>query len=169
MVYKWARGAHVPLDANIAGTALEALAEKHKTLTPRLVVDEARPDDAPLHPAFEWNDITAAEAYRENQARHMLRSITVVRVKDGEEQAPIRAYVNVTVTTQPDTEQRVYMDTTAAMSDKDTRKQVLETALRELKAFRKKYAQLQELAKVFAAIDAIPNLDSVDDTNEGEN
>lgn len=33
--------------------------------------------------------------------------------------------------------------------------QVLKNALNELKAFQKKYANLQELAEVFSAIDAL--------------
>jgi len=47
------------------------------TLTPASVVDAARSEESPLHQYFEWDDSIAAEAYRQDQARELIRRIRV--------------------------------------------------------------------------------------------
>ena len=47
------------------------------------VVDVARPEDAPLHPIFEWNDAEAAEKYRCGQARTLIRAVYEVDESTG--------------------------------------------------------------------------------------
>jgi hypothetical protein len=91
-MYQWQKGyrAHVP--AEVAAEELERIRDQHGKIEASTVVDLSRPDDAPLHPEFEWDDSRAAEEYRRDQARHMIRSIRVVRQADEE---PIRQYVNV--------------------------------------------------------------------------
>ena len=60
----------------------------------RDVVDESRPNDAPLHPVFEWDDAEAAEQYREHQARTLIRSVkVVVEAQLGEPPRQVRAFV----------------------------------------------------------------------------
>lgn len=56
---------------------LERIYETNGVLTPEAVVDDARPDDAPLHSHFEWDDALAGEQYRLVQARHLIRTVTV--------------------------------------------------------------------------------------------
>lgn len=63
----------------IAGEELARIEQQHGELKPPIVVDEARPKDALLHPAFEWDDFTAAELHRQNQARHLIRAVQVVK------------------------------------------------------------------------------------------
>jgi hypothetical protein len=67
------------VDAQTVGHELHRIYQDNGELTAPLVVDEARPDDAPLHPAFEWNDEVAAELHREHQARTMIRSVEIIR------------------------------------------------------------------------------------------
>lgn len=87
--YRGGRGYGVP--AQVAGEEFDRIASKFGVLQPKDVVDEARPDDAPLHPAFEWNDFAAAEQFRQSQAREMIREIVVVRP----EAPPINQFVSV--------------------------------------------------------------------------
>lgn len=47
------------------------------TLTPTAVLDDARSPNSPLHDYFEWNDDVAAEKYRLDQARRLIRSVRV--------------------------------------------------------------------------------------------
>lgn len=101
----------------------------------------------PLHPAFEWNDKAAAHAFRIEQAKYLIRSVEVV-VEERPEAKPIRAFVSVVRE-----EDRSYTSVSDALSAPDLRQQVLTTALRELVAWRDRYAELVELATVFAAID----------------
>lgn len=149
--YTWVNGAQVDgIAAQVAGDELERIRVKSNgQMTPRAVVDESRPDDAPLHPVFEWDDEVAAEAWREEQARYVIRSVAVV-YEEAPQQEPQRAFVSVSVEKRPS-----YTSTAAALSDADLRQQVLQRALSELASWRKRYAELNELAKVFTAIDKI--------------
>ena len=56
---------------------LQRIYEDEGTLTAKVVVDSARPDDAPLHSRFEWNDTVAGERFREVQAMELIRSVTI--------------------------------------------------------------------------------------------
>jgi hypothetical protein len=66
------------VDAQTAGEELDRIRKEHGTLEPGTVVDESRPDEAPLHPAFEWHDPKAAELYREHQAKDLIKRVRVV-------------------------------------------------------------------------------------------
>lgn len=75
------------VDAQTVGEELERIHAQHGVLQASVVVDEARPEDAPLHPAFEWRDKIAAEQYRVWQARNIIKSVEVVVQVDGKPEA----------------------------------------------------------------------------------
>jgi hypothetical protein len=113
------------------------------------VVEDARPPDAALHWAFEWDNPTAAEKYREEQARHLIRSVYVVhRAEDGTE-TPALGYLHVQLAEIGP----AYVTTARAMSDADLRKQALEDAKAGLRSWQRRNAHLEELAPVLAAIE----------------
>jgi hypothetical protein len=66
------------VDAQTAGEELDRIRQEHGMLEPGTVVDESRPDEAPLHPAFEWCDPKAAELYREHQATNLIKQVRVI-------------------------------------------------------------------------------------------
>ena len=66
------------VDAQTAGSELDRIRRRDGTLRPDVVVDEARPEEAPLHPAFEWRDQVAAEQWREHQASTLIKVVRVV-------------------------------------------------------------------------------------------
>lgn len=142
MVYKFKSGSHIKVDPQTAGEMCEELAAKNM-LTATALVDANRPEDAPLHRAFEWNDTKAAESWREHQARHIINCLEVVV----EEKPPVRAYFSIS------TKEPGYEHIDVILRHQDTREMLLRTALAELTAFKKKYAQLDELCKIFEAID----------------
>lgn len=151
--YRWKREGW-GIDATEAGDALEQLRIKNNgLLTPKAIVHAARSPKSVLHPAFEWDDSTAAEAYREVQAGDLMRSITVVieRQEPHHEDKQTRAFVSV-----QQEEQVGYTSIRHAMSDADLRKQVLERAWKELSEWRQRYADLVELAAIFQAMDENP-------------
>jgi hypothetical protein len=115
--YKWIDGYPAKVAADVAGSELKKLREKHDgQVTPQLVVDSARPENAPLHPAFEWNDYEAAEAYRRHQAKGIIRAIVTVSPATKEE---TREYVGIRGAEVDKTkrETTVYVTTRAAVSD----------------------------------------------------
>lgn len=148
MIYQWRDGARVKIDAQTAGEEIERVrTAQNGRLAPFDLVEASRDPAAPLHPAFEWDNAVAAESWRVEQAKYLIRSIDVVMVAE-QEQKPVRAFVSV-----KRDEDRSYTSVSHAMSDADLRKQVLDSALRELEAWRNRYAELVELADVFAAIE----------------
>ena len=149
MQYAWKPGFRVGgLDAQVVGERLDAIRERDGGITAEAVVDDARPVDSPLHPAFEWDDSVAAEKYRLDQARYLIRAVVIQR-PDVEEPRPVRAFVVV----KESDGNEVYTSTIKALSDEELRRQVLERALRELDAWRRRYEDLAELAEVLAAAD----------------
>jgi hypothetical protein len=66
------------VDAQTAGSELDRIRRRDGTIKPAAVVDEARPEEAPLHPAFEWRDPVAAEQWREHQASTLIKVVRVV-------------------------------------------------------------------------------------------
>lgn len=148
MIYKWNRHGVAGVNAQAAGEELERIrVNNNGRLEPQDVVVAARSEDNPLHPAFEWNDALAAEAYRVDQARYVIRSIEVV-IEPEKAPKPVRAFVSVVRG-----EDRSYTSVSHAMSDPILRQQVLSAAMKEMEAWRDRYAELVELADVFAAID----------------
>lgn len=148
MIYQWKDGSMPKVDAQAAGQEMERLRTmRNGRLEAKDLVEQSRDPSAPLHPAFEWDNDAAAEAYRIDQARYLIRSIEVVVLPEPEAK-PVRAFVSV----RRD-DDRSYTSVAHAMSDPELRQQVLDNALRELEAWRNRYAELVELANVFAAID----------------
>ena len=162
MVYRWREGTRARVNPQVAGEELERLASAGE-VTPGRIVDASRPEDAPLHTHFEWDDSEAAEAYRRDQARYLLRSIHIVR-EETEDAAPklVRAFVNVhTEPDEQDESRQVYMPTRVAMSSEYTRHQVLEDALQRIRAWRAIYGEFREFADIVEAIDSIELADAV--------
>lgn len=146
--YIWTAGAHIKAKAQAIGAELELLQASHGgRLTARIVVEAARAADAPLHPIFEWDDLRAAELYREDQARHVLACIRVVQERDvnGAATKTIRAFVNL-VETVGDDEQRGYIPIARVLSDHDLLTQAVRQAASELRAFEDRYASFEVIA-----------------------
>lgn len=140
--YRFKDGSRIKADANVAGAMCEAL-EKDGRLTAKALLDANRPEDAPLHNEFEWDDQIAAEAFREGQARHIINSLVIVK----EDKPPVRAFFNITQTTSH------YMDVETILRDRTSTEALLETAKKELTVFQRKYSTLTELTGVFNAIE----------------
>jgi hypothetical protein len=124
-------------------------------LNPRMVLDRARDPDNPLHGYFEWDDAEASEAYRLAQVGALIRHVrfTVVRAD------PITRTINVTTTrgyqSRPSMRQRSggYESIDDILRDAAKRADLLGQVVRELSAYRRRYAELSELDPVWLAVD----------------
>ena len=147
MVYQWNRFKY-SVDANEVGAEIEAIEAENGEVTNKSVVDRARDKKNVMHGLFEWNDKIAGEKYREHQAGQIIHSLMIVT----EEKEPTRAFMNIEIGAAPcQTGRFVCID--KALSNPDTRGNVLANAMNELRAFRKKYETLTELSELFAEID----------------
>lgn len=142
-------GAHV--DAKAVGEHLELLRKQCKgELTPKDVLDDARHDNSPLHSFFEWDEGAAAEQYRLQQARGLIKSVVAIYVHDDKPAVRTKMFVHINEPSAPH-----YRETSHAMSQSKTRKLVLERAWREFQQWRKRYADLKEFADLFDAADQV--------------
>jgi hypothetical protein len=139
-------------DAKAVGKHLEKLRKQARgELTPLDVVNDARAANSPLHSFFEWDDSEAAEQYRLQQARGLIRAVVAVYVQEDKPAIRTKAFVHINESGAPH-----YRDAAHAMSQVSTRKAVLQSAWRELQAWRKKYSDLKEFSQLFETIDSLP-------------
>ena len=66
MAVTWAKGSVFKADPNIAKDVMDQLSAEGR-LSPLDLVEASRPEDAPLHNEFEWNDTIAAQKWRKGQ------------------------------------------------------------------------------------------------------
>lgn len=130
-------------DPQKIGTALAKIAEQQKgRLTPPAVVEAARDARNPLHKHFEWRDDIAAQAYRLDQARMLIRSVALVG--DGESE-PAPAYLSIA--DKGGTSYRALAD---VLDSADLQSAVLAAAERDLAAFEKRYRQLADICEIIS-------------------
>ncbi|MBO5831573.1 MAG: hypothetical protein J6R01_08210 [Alistipes sp.] len=145
MTYQWKSTSRIKTNAQTAGEVCEAL-EKTVGLTAKTLLEASRPEDAPLHNEFEWNDSIAAEKYREDQARYIIRMLCVA--SEEEDTPPVRAFFTVSPELPYENIQRI-------VSNPEKRTSLLEMAFAEFKAFEAKYNAVSEFAPVFTAFQPI--------------
>ncbi len=152
-VYYYKSGSRFPVPAQIAGNALEEIREQNpdRKLEPRDVVETASDPDHALHRCFNWDDETASNAWRMQQARQLIGAIHVkIQFEPREDPKPIFYYAH--------TEQRQqgYRPIHEVMGNEDYRNIVLAEALAALRGLRMRYGQLKELSSVWESLDQIP-------------
>lgn len=104
-----------------------------------------------LHKCFTWDDSAAAREHRLNEARKVIRVYVELQPHPMSQQ-PIRAFVSLkSDRTQPG---GGYRKMTDVLSSRDLREQLVLQALGEMNRAGNRYRHLQELAAVFAEMDA---------------
>ena len=134
----------------VVGNELTKLAKIHKgELKPKDIVDAARDEKSPIHKCFEWDNDFAAEKYRVEQARYLLRVIVVeYEVPEQEEPITLRVFEN----TINEDHESVYVRVVDAIKDTDQTKYIMMQALGDLKAFAHKYSNIEILLGLFSEI-----------------
>lgn len=144
--YEFKQGSHIKADPNAAGRMCEEL-EAKGNLTAKSFLDANRPENAPCHNCFNWNDSEAAELYREGQARHIISCLCIKREDPKQEQQ--RQFFKI------EYESPRYQSVNVILRSPDSTEALFKTALNELAAFQRKYSALKKLARVFEAIDQV--------------
>ena len=118
---------------------------KYGRLDPKEVVDAARSPKSALHDRFEWDDTTAAEAYRLQQARGLIRSVYIERVIAPEEPPRrIRYWTHDPVSDG-------YLRTDDVAKLPDIRDKVLENMRKDLERLRDKWSLYDATFRKIAA------------------
>ena len=124
-------------------------------LRPQDVVDYARSPETSLHSHFTWDDTEAAEKYRLDQARAVIRIVVIVTSSDKE---PIKAYVSLSSDRK---ENNGYRAIVQVLNDEVLTNMLLNDARRELEIFRTKYERLKDVSGMQGVFDAIDNLPDI--------
>lgn len=155
MKVMWKSGARVKVDAETAHEVMEEVrGECGGALDLDALVEKSRPKKAPLHGEFEWNNKTAADKYRREQARYLVRSLEVIHDRAPELQS--RVYEVTHQASESESapgEKPVFRRTEDILQDPMARDELLSRAIRDAIAFRRKYHALTELSQVFRALD----------------
>lgn len=163
--FKYKPGARHRVDAEIVGRVCSELDDEDR-LTPENLLDVSRPEDAPVHREFEWDDDIAAEKYRVSQAAALIRHVVIYEKQPEEPDDKAKQVVMTdggwngtrafnSLHTQ-NGEKRRYVATHKMLDDDEMREILLGNARRELNAFVAKYRRLTELADLLQ--DASENL-----------
>lgn len=115
------------------------------------VVKEAEQKHNVLHNLFDWNDSIAANKWRLEQARLLIR--VCVTYLGGDKNKPYKVFVSLS-------EDRTrgeggYRELESVMSNKSYRQILLQDALNEMELFREKFYKLKELANVFKVMNKV--------------
>jgi len=129
------------ISPEVAGKELERIHSEHGTLRAQIVVDEARPKEAPLHPAFEWDDSVAAEYYRREQARSLIKTVQIVREDESGETKNEPVYVNVSA------KESSYEPISKVVNSPDLFEIAFGQACARISSAKRALADLQEVAK----------------------
>lgn len=116
------------------------------TKSPQNIVDyaEAHPDSE-LYKCFTWDDTKAANEWRKQEARQVCR-LLVFADDETNEPTQIRVLQKATDAYEP---------VKTIVRNNDEYAKLLARAKAELKAFRERYKQINELEKVLEAIDEL--------------
>lgn len=153
LVYQWKLPGIYSVPAQTAGEELARIHEKRGSLTPVGIVDESRPEQAPLHPVFEWDDWKAAEEWRKQQAKQLVCCIVVKQENAKAEQVEVRAFEHV---------QGGYHPVQVILREPDMKLELMRDVLRMTDAYKEKLRSLIDVSNaVESAIEAIDVMSGV--------
>lgn len=135
----------------VIGEAIEAAASEAGVVDKKQLIENARPDEAPLHPCFEWNDPRAADLYRDYQARNLVNAV-VVTIK-GHSVPAFPTVVVANVTEEESESKRENVRIVDVLNDPDKRSSLINEVLTKLMSLRRQYRSLNELEIVWRAVD----------------
>ena len=132
------------VDANGVGGVMEMIEARDGSITKESFLEESRPENSATHALFEWDDKTAAEAYRLEQSGSIMNDLRVVYVTSDKEEMKVKAYVNVSEGKSTAS----YENIQQALSD-DCKKEIILNRLRaELDAFVNRNKSIEGLAEL---------------------
>lgn len=147
-IIKWSLKDLYKADASKCYEEIQQIGDEVK---PEQVLDKARDPKAELHKCFDWDDSSAAEKYRLQQARQVINHLIVIkRDEEDEEKEPIQFRVMMK---NDRTHDSGYKQTIVMVKDEDEYQKLLAQAYSELHSFKQKYSCLSELAEILALID----------------
>jgi hypothetical protein len=123
---------------------LQEIYQERGRLTAHDVLEEARNPGHPLHNRFEWDDSVAAERYRLDQARQLIREVKITFIPRGAtDPQSVRAYHSV-----PDPQGRAYRPTEEIANNPLMLRMLLNDMNRDWSRMRERYGHLVEFTEM---------------------
>lgn len=138
----------VGMSPKVVGEELERIQKENDgALKPENVVEAATPVDAPLHPAFEWDDSAAAHQYRLHQARRVITSVRILNGPDaGKNPSPV--YVSI----RSPEHGRTYQAVAEVLGEEQLKARFLDEVRRAIESLERRYSHFEELAGLIANV-----------------
>lgn len=150
--YKYRCPGIVKAPVEVTGRICQEIIDQDGAVTPKRLIDVSRPEDAPLHNEFEWDDGVAAEKFREEQARQIIKNVIIVD-SSIEEERTIKAEIGDRAFVPTDERLHRYVNIATAIDNDKWRENLLNQARKDMYAFRAKYFRLTELQYIIKDID----------------
>lgn len=115
-------------------------------ITRESVLEKARDENTELHKCIDWNDRSAAEKYRLIQAGEIIRFLVIEEDEKPQDRPEIRVF-HITEKGEG------YKPIQYIVKHESEYERLLANAWAELRAFKAKYACLQELREILDLID----------------
>lgn len=133
---------------------LDKIHRSKKLINPRIVLDAAREESHPLHRYFDWDDKSAGEKYRLEQARAMIMaSKFVVFLKERDEAKPEQANTAVVRRLIPAFKGEGFRMRNEVLQDQDTRAAVVAKKKEALRSWCRSVVDIEELSDLRAEIE----------------
>lgn len=146
-------------DLPVVVRELKRIEKEIGVLTPAIIVKSAERKRSPLRKYFQWNNTTAAQKYREWQARALIGCVQVTIVEHGES-STVRAFVNVSPSDEVLDDDmivdRSYVSVQKAARNVGYRGQVLLYARNQLINWKRRFGGFKEFFGVVEAIEKLP-------------
>ena len=142
--YEWWDGYSRCVDANVVGGVVEQLEATNGSVTREDFLEVSRPDDAPTHDLFEWDDTVAAEKWRLRQSTSIINSLRIVYEDKSGDERKVSAFIQ----TSAPGERAVYENIQAALKDTGKRDAILNRLRGELDAFIIRNQNIEELSTI---------------------
>lgn len=142
ITHTWKMPGIFKADAQKVGEEIRALGDE---VTPQQLVEAAKDESTELHKCFDWDNDVAAEKWRLHQARQIFCFLVIREEEPEPESVPVKVWNKI--------DNGGYKHVERVFRREDEYQKLLQTAYAELRAFKIKYARLQELSEILALID----------------
>lgn len=145
-IAKWsATGTRFGADAQKCYEEILEICDDVGSASPRAILEKARDESTELYKCFTWDDGVAAEKWRTQEARLVVRQLVIKEVEVPKDRPEVRLLYKT------DNESG-YKPTHIIVKQEDEYKALLKRAYAELRAFKAKYSMLEELQELFDLI-----------------
>ena len=150
IVAEWMPGYGSLFHGANAQTVAEEIMSIGESATPQQIVDKARNAKSELHKCFTWDNDSAADKWRLQEARSIVTHLIIKRSDENKDELPIRRFYKT-----DKTHDSGYKPVEFVVANKDEYKALLQQAKADMCAFKAKYNGLRELETVLEAMDEI--------------